>query len=400
MYPPNLLVGQSLCKIPVARQERCKSMGVRIGKHAPCPCRSGLKFGDCHGQSPEPFTNKLDEIKTDPALRPTWEAMVATGMPFYGVYPSVIIDAKRLRFVRGQVFVRPPDETFQEFVLGLFRSVIGIHWFRKQKELVAEQQHHIFRWFETERDFSRPLRAKALAENKRQFSAEAPGDLSDLLTLAHDVFHLVNAGLFNKWLKKRLLDKKHFQGARYETAVAALATRAGTKVQFVYHPDKKHHDFLAFDKKTQTTLALEAKSRHRAGGLHEPGTPDPNRIKRGDVASLIGQALDQNPSGYPFVVFVDVNVPREPGVAVEDRPWFKDVWADMQSLGQATPDRPDEFSAIFFTNFWHHWAGATLSSGPEYLHIVSFCPRHPIPVDLVGRLMAAVQNYSFVPRQV
>ncbi|MEO5863991.1 MAG: hypothetical protein ABIQ79_02995, partial [Nitrospiraceae bacterium] len=157
---------------------------------------------------------------------------------------------------------------------------------------------------------------------------------------------------------------------------------------------------LGFDEKTKTTLAIEAKSRHRAGGLHEPGTPDPNRIKRGDVASLVGQAFDQNPGSYPFVVFVDVNVPREPGIAIEERPWFKDVWADLQSLGNPTHDHPDEFSAIFFTNFWHIWSASALSAGLEYLHVVSAQAQHPLPVDLVGRLMAGVQNYSFVPRQV
>lgn len=375
-------------------------MVARIGKRAPCPCKSGLKFGDCHGQSPEPHTNRLDQIKTDPELRPTWDAMVEAGAPFEGVFSSLLQEGKRLRFVGGKLFRRRPEETFHEFVLALLRGIIGIHWFEKQSHSPVEDQHQIFRWFESTREFMKPHRAKAVAEKKVQFSVDASGDVSDLLTLAHDVFHLVNSGLFSGKLKKRLLDKREFQGVRYEIAVAALMTKAGMKVQFVYHPDKKHHDLKAFDEKTKTTLAIEAKSRRRRGGLHEPGTPDPNRIKRGDVASLVEQALEQNPSGFPFVVYVDVNVPHEPGIAVEERPWFKDVWADMQSLGKPTPDHPDEFSAIFITNFWHHWSGGALSSGPEYLHIVSFCPRHPIPVDLVGRLMAAVQNYSFVPRQV
>ncbi len=72
----------------------------------------------------------------------------------------------------------------------------------------------------------------------------------------------------------------------------------------------------------------------------------------------------------------------------------------MQSLGESSPDHPDEFSAIFLTNFWHSWSGAILSSGLEYLHIISHYARHPIPIDLVGRLMASVQNYSFAPPQV
>lgn len=371
-------------------------MVARIGKQAPCPCKSGLKFGDCHGLVPEPFVNTLGQMKADP----TWDAMVAAGVPFEGLLPSLAHEGKRLRFVGGKLFRRRPEETFHEFVLALLRGVIGIHWFEKQRQLPVETQHQIFRWFESEREFMRPHRSKAVAENKVQFSVDVPGDLSDLLTLAHDVFHLVNSGIFNSKLKKRLLDKKEFQGVRYEIAVAALITRAGLKVQFVHHPDKKHHDLLAFDKKTKTILAVETKSRHRAGSLHEPGAPDPDRIKRGDMASLIGQALEQNPGGYPFVVFVDVNVPRGPETTIEERPWFKDVWADMQSLGSPTPDRPDEFSAIFFTNFWHNWSASALSAGLEYLHIVSCQARHPLPDNLVGRLMAGVQNYKFIPRQV
>ena len=371
-------------------------MVARIGKQAPCPCKSGLKFGDCHGLAPEPFVNTLGQMKADP----TWDAMVAAGVPFEGVLPSLVCEGKRLRFVGGKLFQRPPEETFHEFVLALLRSVVGIHWLQNQRKLVVEQQHQICRWFEATDAFWQLHRSKLVGEDETHFSADAPGAVSDLLTLAHDVFHLVNAGIFSRKLRKRILDKMAFQGARYEIAVAALLTRGGLKVQFVHHPDKSHPDLLAFDKKTETSLAIEAKSRHRAGGLHEPGTPDPNRIKRGDMASLIGQALEQNPGGYPFVVFVDVNVPREQGITIEERPWFKDVWADMQSLGNPTPDRPDEFSAIFFTNFWHNWSASALSAGLEYLHIVSCQARHPLPDNLVGRLMAGVQNYKFIPRQV
>ena len=375
-------------------------MVARIGKQAFCPCKSGLKFGDCHGKAPEPFMNTLDQINDDPRFSPTWKAMVAARVPFEGVHPSFVSQGKRMRFVGDKLFQRPSEETFHEFILTLLRSVVGPHWFQKQKGLPIERQHQIYRWFEVTSVFLNLHRFKLVDTDKKQFSADATGDVSDLLTLAHDVFHLINARLFDRKIRKRLLDKKEFQGVRYEIAVAALMTRAGLKVQFVHHHDKKHHDFQAFDKKTNTSLAVEVKSRHRAGGLHEPGLVNMDRIKRGDIAPLIGQALEQNPGGFPFVIFVDLNVSRESGTPVEKRPWFQDVWTDMQSLGTPTSEHPDEFSAIFLTNFWHHWSGAALSSGAEYLHIVSYCPRHPIADDLVGRLMAAVQNYSFAPRQV
>jgi hypothetical protein len=245
-----------------------------------------------------------------------------------------------------------------------------------------------------------PRRTKAIAEGQEQFSVDASGEVADLCTLAHDVFHLANAETFNTKIRKRLLDKKAFHGACYEIAVAALLMRAGLRVEFVYDQEKKHHDFQAYDLTTGTMLAVEAKSRHRAGTVHEPGPVEPDRITRGDIASLIDQALEQNPGGRPFVIFVDLNVPRDPGVAVEKRAWFQDVWTDMQSLGEATDKKRDDFSAIFITNFSHHWSGPAISAGAEYLHIVSHRAHYPLPDDLVGRMMAAVQNYSFVPRQV
>ena len=376
-------------------------MVARIGKQALCPCKSGLMFGDCHALSPPPFQNRLNDMKTDPKIRPAWEAMTSAGIPFHGVHPSILMDGKRIRFIGDKAYVRPPSQTFHEFLIGFLRDVvIRKPWFERQNLLPTGSQHLLFRWFIAERKFMQPLRDKPIADGQTHFHSDASGEVSDLLTLAHDVFHLVNAKSFNTKLRRRLLDKREFQGVRYEIAVAALATRAGMKVEFVHHPDKKHHDLLAFDQRTQTTVAFEAKSRHRAGGLHEPGPPDQNRIQRGDVASLIGQAFDQNPGKIPFIVFVDLNVPREPGVSVEERPWFNDVWTDMQSIGEASPDQPDEFSAIFFTNFWHSWSGATTSSGLEYLYIVSHYARYPLPTDLVGRLMASVQNYSFTPPQV
>lgn len=258
-------------------------MSPRVGKHAVCPCKSGLKFGDCHGKAPTPFTNNIDEIRTDPELRGSWDAMVQAGIPYYGVPPSYVADGKRVRFVGSKVFVRPAVQTFHEFLFGYLRIIFGTPWYDGQKAFPPERQHQTFRWFEAERQFMEPHRSKAIEEGHDHFSVDAPGAVADLLHLAHDVFHLANAEIFDKKLRRRLLDKKAFQGARYEVAVAALLTRAGLKVEFVYHRKQKHHDLQAVDLKTGTTLAIEVKSRHRAGAVHEPGPVEPDRATRGDI---------------------------------------------------------------------------------------------------------------------
>lgn len=374
-------------------------MATRIGKHALCPCKSGQKFGDCHGKSPEPFSNLIDSLPTDPRSKPTWDAMVKAGVPYQGIKWSFVHNGKRFRFVGDRVYFRRHEETFHEFLFFFLAHILGSQWFAAQKQQPPEKRHQIHRWYDSVTAFWKSLRSRPQVDE--HFSAHAPGDVWDLLTLAHDVFHLFNAGNFAKKLKRRLLDHRDFQGTRYEIAVAALLTRAGFEVESVQGlHSKKQHDWHAVDRQSGITMAVEAKSRHRVGTLHEHGQVDSNKIHRGDVAGLVGQALDQNPGDKPFLIFVDLNVPNNPGFPLEQRPWFNEVWTDMQSLGTATPENPDPFTAVFFTNFWHHWAGAEIARGMEYLHIFSHCSRHPISPEFEGRLMAAVQNYSFIPRQI
>ena len=176
---PNLLLMPTPCEF-TRHIERSNPMVARIGKQAPCPCKSGLKFGDCHGLAPEPFVNTLDQVKGDPI----WDAMVAAGVPFEGVLPSLLCEGKRLRFVGGKLFRRRPEETFHEFVFALLRGIVGIHWLQNQRKLPIEQQHQICRWFEATDAFLQLHRSKLVGEDETHFSADAPGDVSDLLTLA------------------------------------------------------------------------------------------------------------------------------------------------------------------------------------------------------------------------
>jgi hypothetical protein len=101
-------------------------MGPRIGKHAICPCESGRKFGLPWPKS-HTVSNKIEEIKTDPELRKSWEAMVKAGIPFHGVHPSFVLGDKRIKFIGDKYFSRLPIQTFHEFVLGFLRTILASH---------------------------------------------------------------------------------------------------------------------------------------------------------------------------------------------------------------------------------------------------------------------------------
>ena len=100
------------------------------------------------------------------------------------------------------------------------------------------------------------------------------------------------------------------------------------------------------------------------------------------------------------MIFVDLNVPPEPEVPVQERPWFKDVWAFMQSLTPATVGAPDEFNTIYLTNFSYHWQRSEKATGGERLFIHSAFPKHPLPPELLGRIDAAVAGYGLIPREI
>lgn len=152
---------------------------------------------------------------------------------------------------------------------------------------------------------------------------------------------------------------------------------------------------------------------HRRTKVHGVLSPTGIRLRRADRGSgpcnlppspgpapPRSSSRDEDPGDRPFMVFVVLNVPIIPGIPVQERAWFRDVWKFMQSLGAPTADRPDEFTAIVLTNFSYHFDGARPAGGGEHLCVVSKYPRHQLPEELLGRIMAAVAAYEQIPAKV
>src|SRR4029077_19123154 len=123
---------------------------------------------------------------------------------------------------------------------------------------------------------------------------------------------------------ERLRSMREFQGARYEILVASLFARCGFDIAFVDDQAKKNPEFFAT--KAGERVAVEAKSRRRSGVLHERGkyvaetAPAQARIR-----GLFQEALDQDPGGVSFLVFIDVNLPLTPQTPPLDRIWVKEA---------------------------------------------------------------------------
>ena len=279
----------------------------------------------------------------------------------------------------------------------MHQVTLGKEWHDEQIKRPPDQRHQILKWFDAMHELL--MRSGSDSGNREGVrSARASGDAWALLTLAYDIFHLLHRGDLPGGLVDRLRKEDQFQGARYEVAVAAIFVRAGFEVKFVAaEGSKKRCDFIAHDPATGIDIAVEVKSRHRAGVLGQPGQIEEAKAVRGDVEGLINDALEQNPGNMPFMIFIDVNVPPVPGIPIQERAWFRDIWDSMQSVPAPAPTRPDEANALVFTNFAYHWDGSKPTSGTEYLYIASQHPKYPLTEALLGRIMAAVAAYGDVP---
>jgi hypothetical protein len=86
---------------------------------------------------------------------------------------------------------------------------------------------------------------------------------------------------------KRLRDRDQFQGARYEIAIAAIFARLDCEIRFIDEDEtlrgKKRVELVATHRPSGQSIAVEAKSRHRAGVINVEGERDNEDPLRGDA---------------------------------------------------------------------------------------------------------------------
>jgi hypothetical protein len=200
-------------------------------------------------------------------------------------------------------------------------------------------------------------------------------------------------------LIERLRSRDQYQGARYELAIAAIFARLDCEIRWLDSDETlhrtKHVEFEAEHRPTGQTFAVEAKSRHRAGVLNQPGEIDPDDPLRSDarmVRRLFTKAVDKAPENDPYFIFIDINAPR-----AADEAWQADVQRWMNRLPAPTEEAPDVFNATYITNFSPHYDGDDVSPGSVWLAIIPRFSRTPLALDIHDALMQALNAYGAVP---
>jgi hypothetical protein len=205
-----------------------------------------------------------------------------------------------------------------------FREGIGITSLKETLAAAPQDRHVVLRW-------RAQLYDQIREANQQSGTQSGPvafvptGDVRALLVFADDIYQVEHAFKTPKKIVRRLRDHEQSQGARYEILTASTFARCGLDIEFIDDKTKKMPEFFATKRAPLERFAAEAKSRHRAGILHHPGSPSEAVALKGDVEGLLREALEQNPGGMPFFVFIDLNLPLTPGIPTELKPWFKDL---------------------------------------------------------------------------
>ena len=338
----------------------------KIGRNAPCPCGSGLKYKKCHGrpQSDQHFrVNAVDQnlfLRLPENVKKKifeHEMNERRRKAQYGsTRPIISINFKDYKFVAvgNQLHYSKKWKTFHDFLFDYIKNCLGSDWGNSEIKKDFFERHPILQWYKSLCDFQR----KHVTEEGAIYSAPCTGPVGAYLSLAYDLYVLRHHALLQKRLIERLKDKRQFQGARYEIYLTASFIKAAFDIEFEDELDKSksHCEFVATHKLSDMKYSVEAKSRHRPGLLGQNGLSrnlDDIRLR---IGTLLRSALKKE-AAHTRIVFIDINMPPEEGGPFDKR-WFKSLMDEIKRVETDKIDgKPAPPAYLFFTNHPHHYVG-------------------------------------------
>jgi hypothetical protein len=319
----------------------------------------------------------------NPPLPPRMVSRPQTQMVAFG---------QKLRTVRNQIHFRPLEETFHDFQLNYLLWTLGENWFDKQMLKPPGERHIVLRWRDERNEMLRKYRDPAAPPNQ-PVKAPLTGNMKALAVLADDIYQLQHALKTPRKILERLRDMRQFQGARYEILVASLFARCGFDIEFIDARGKKNPEFIAT--KADERIAVEAKSRHRSGVLHERGDYEAEaEPAQARIRGLFQEALEQNPGGVPFVVFIDVNRPLTPETPPQERTWVKEA---MNCFAERESEKlPEQDSGLIISNVGWHYHRDLGVRPPEFVTVKPGQPPFPLRPETWDLLERALNEYGTI----
>ena len=305
---------------------------------------------------------------------------------------QAVFNDNRIVAIWNRLYPRPVTETFHEFLIEVsLKGTFGERWYKVELSKSESKRHVVEHWLRALREGQQKHRPPDHKPGQ-VYGAPATGATTELIALAHDLYLLQKVKSLPRKLIRRLRKYKEFQGARYEVAIAAAFVKCGFEIEWVNDHSVRHPEFIARNARSGEEVAVETKSRHRPGTLHEPGVLPPEGKLRADVDRLYNDALGQDPGDTPFAIFIDVNLP--PNTAPKETVrWRDEIVGRWQSNQQ-------QIALLGFTNFAWHYKPEDRVSRPELLLSVPLVPARPLRTPETLRCLELVlDTYGIVPNE-
>lgn len=277
----------------------------KVGQNAPCPCGSGKKYKKCHGfvavqprsMSPGlPASHDLKkEIERKLRARQAQEAQRQKQQGLGRPIISTEFQGQRLVAI-GKELHWGKWTTVTDFLHAYLKSQFGQKWADTELLKAPEARHPVMQW------------AYQIFEEQEKHGVK-PGVVSSMpisgassafFRLAYNLYLIAHNGNDIKTnLIGRLKNTEGFQGAFYETQVAAWLIKSGFELEFEDESDRSssHCEFTATYTQTGDKYSVEAKSRSP-----QPGSTSSKKI---EVGHRLLQALAKN-ANHPRLIFLDL----------------------------------------------------------------------------------------------
>ncbi len=280
----------------------------KIGPNDRCPCGSGRKFKKCHGGSEYTLPNLLTQSRMEKQIldegRRLFELHKAKELQRQKQQglgrPIISTEHKGNRFVAvGNTAWWGSWKTFYDFLGAYLKKTLGEEWGNAELKKPLADRHPVLQWY----DRICHLQIAHVREPGAVFSMPMTGAASAYNRLAYNLYLIAhNAKDVQTVLISRLKNKENFQGAFFETQVAAWLIKAGFELEFEDELDisRTHCEFTATYKSTGDKYSVEAKSRSPlpGGGVSE----------RLPVGRQLRKALTKK-ADHKRIVFIDLHKP-------------------------------------------------------------------------------------------
>ncbi len=325
----------------------------KVGRNAPCPCRSGKKYKKCCGDPLKPspssarenFQKQYDslhrKLESDEKIRELQQGrgrpIISTNFRDYTVVAS-----------GNTVYFSKNWKTFSDFLMDYIKITLGEDWGNSEIAKPWEERHPILHWYDAH--------CRYLVTNQKTkgevFSATATGAVNCYLGLAYSLYLVKHNVELQERLVARLKDIQQFQGAYYELMVANCLIRSGFELELEDETDleSKHCEFSARSKQTRKRYWIEAKMRSEVNIL---GKTKEDGSTSKDVTSQLTKHLREalrKPAKDERMIFIDLNA--EPNNQSDSPKWLDKA---VRRLDARERDLVDgEQAYVFVTNMAFH----------------------------------------------